>query len=300
MSDYDPVPKRLSLSNVTGKALVLSDISCITTVFPPRRVFEVLNDIQFGQLSPSITGVGIGGRVTTVTPVGGIGPFVITIDPNDDDDDDEDYDVDDYDIVWDVTPDDDCRTITVRATDVNGDYTTKEIEICGQYVFPSGTPTPNQPDIGTPDSNPSYILQYTGVTFVEPNSGITWTSGDVREVWPNNAILTRTGTPYSAGQTVDLGTSGLTFNLHNVTLASGSVPRIYFQFVHGVTSEPNNAADITVDNSVPSVSGNFDTIDPNYTTWTHTGIVDGEMFFPCTLTFDDGKVWNFYKGQKWP
>jgi len=135
MAEYDVVPKRLSLGEVTGKALVLSDISCKTTVFPPRRIFQILSDIQFGQLNPSIAGINIGGRVTTVTPVGGVGPFVITIDPNDDDDDDEDYVVVDDDITWDVTPDDDCRTITVRVTDAYGDFTTKEITICGKLCY---------------------------------------------------------------------------------------------------------------------------------------------------------------------
>jgi len=154
-----------------------------------------------------------------------------------------------------------------------------------------GPPPPNKPAIGTPDSNPSYILEYIGSNVTI--GGTAWVSGDIREVWAGNAI-----TGIGSGEKISLTTNDFEVGLFNYE--DLGVEWVRFQ-VHENNGGHNYAFIDRKDGVIqPFGLNNYTSLDPDYPSWTFTNTITGDMFFPCTLVFDNGRTWKFYKGQNWP
>lgn len=120
MADYETFPDSLSISSISYKELILSDIICKTVAFPPRRIFEAMETIFFSQLNPDITGKSNGDVVGGLSVNGGAEPIVYTLDTGIGDDDNGDFTISGSSVLWGITPTNTDRSIRINATDANG------------------------------------------------------------------------------------------------------------------------------------------------------------------------------------
>ena len=120
MANYQTYPNELSVSDVSYKELILSDIVAKDVAFPPRRIFATMTALFLSQLSPDINGASNGDDAGKFTTDGGHAPIVFALVSGTGDTDNSDFTISEASLVWAITPTAGTRSIRVKATDVNG------------------------------------------------------------------------------------------------------------------------------------------------------------------------------------